>query len=166
MARPSRSRRAPRPPPASEARAPMKNISAWAIRHPVSPVVLFVVLLFLGTVAFNRLPRHPEPRRDASRWCWCRCCSRVPRRRRSRRRSCRRSRRRWPASATSTTSPRSRSRVSRASSCSSTSARRSIARWPTCATRSPRCASICRRASRSRPSPASTSTATRSSPTR
>ena len=26
----------------------MKNISAWAIRHPVTPVVLFVVLLFMG----------------------------------------------------------------------------------------------------------------------
>src|SRR5579864_8829818 len=61
MAKPSRSRRAPRPPPASEAPAPMKNISAWAIRHPVSPVVLFVVLLFLGTVAFNRLPRTLNP---------------------------------------------------------------------------------------------------------
>jgi len=30
----------------------MKNISAWAIRHPVTPVVLFVVLLFMGSVAF------------------------------------------------------------------------------------------------------------------
>jgi len=39
----------------------MKNISAWAIRHPVSPVVLFVVLLFLGTVAFFRLPRTLNP---------------------------------------------------------------------------------------------------------
>ena len=28
----------------------MKNISAWAIRHPVTPVVLFVVLLFMGIV--------------------------------------------------------------------------------------------------------------------
>src|SRR3569833_426605 len=34
----------------------MKNISAWAIRHPVSPIVLFVVLLFMGIVAFARLP--------------------------------------------------------------------------------------------------------------
>ncbi|MBV9696699.1 MAG: efflux RND transporter permease subunit [Gammaproteobacteria bacterium] len=39
----------------------MKNISAWAIRHPVSPVVLFVVLLFMGLVAFNRLPRTLNP---------------------------------------------------------------------------------------------------------
>jgi multidrug efflux pump subunit AcrB len=39
----------------------MKNISAWAIRHPVSPVVLFVVLLFMGTVAFFRLPRTLNP---------------------------------------------------------------------------------------------------------
>jgi multidrug efflux pump subunit AcrB len=39
----------------------MKNISAWAIRHPVSPVVLFVVLLFMGTIAFFRLPRTLNP---------------------------------------------------------------------------------------------------------
>ena len=28
----------------------MRNISAWAIRHPVPPVVLFIVLFFLGAV--------------------------------------------------------------------------------------------------------------------
>src|SRR3569833_287298 len=39
----------------------MKNISAWAIRHPVSPVVLFVVLLFMGIVAFARLPVTLNP---------------------------------------------------------------------------------------------------------
>src|SRR6266702_4174976 len=39
----------------------MKNISAWAIRHPVSPVVLFVVLLFMGVVAFVRLPITLDP---------------------------------------------------------------------------------------------------------
>src|SRR5579872_1639435 len=39
----------------------MKNISAWAIRHPVSPVVLFVVLLFMGVVAFVRLPITLNP---------------------------------------------------------------------------------------------------------
>ncbi|MBV9621798.1 MAG: efflux RND transporter permease subunit, partial [Gammaproteobacteria bacterium] len=39
----------------------MRNMSAWAIRHPVSPVVLFVVLLFMGLVAFNRLPRTLNP---------------------------------------------------------------------------------------------------------
>ena len=39
----------------------MRNISAWAIRHPVSPIVLFVVLLFLGTVAFMRLPVTLNP---------------------------------------------------------------------------------------------------------
>ena len=39
----------------------MKNISAWAIRHPVPPVVLFVVLLFMGTVAFMRLPVTLNP---------------------------------------------------------------------------------------------------------
>ena len=39
----------------------MKNLSAWAIRHPVSPVVLFVVLLFMGTVAFIRMPVTLDP---------------------------------------------------------------------------------------------------------
>jgi multidrug efflux pump subunit AcrB len=39
----------------------MRNISAWAIRHPVSPIVLFVVLLFLGAVAFVRLPVTLNP---------------------------------------------------------------------------------------------------------
>ena len=39
----------------------MKNISAWAIRHPVSPVVLFVVLFFMGIVAFIRLPINLNP---------------------------------------------------------------------------------------------------------
>ncbi len=39
----------------------IKNISAWAIKHPVPPVVLFVVLFFLGTVAFIRLPINLSP---------------------------------------------------------------------------------------------------------
>jgi multidrug efflux pump subunit AcrB len=39
----------------------MKNISAWAIRHPVTPLVLFVVLFFMGIVAFIRLPINQEP---------------------------------------------------------------------------------------------------------
>jgi multidrug efflux pump subunit AcrB len=39
----------------------MKNISAWAIRHPISPIVLFVVLLFMGVVAFVRLPITLNP---------------------------------------------------------------------------------------------------------
>jgi multidrug efflux pump subunit AcrB len=39
----------------------MKNISAWAIRHPITPIVLFVVLFFLGVVAFIRLPINLSP---------------------------------------------------------------------------------------------------------
>ena len=39
----------------------MRNISAWAIRHPVTPIVLFVVLFFLGVVAFIRLPINLDP---------------------------------------------------------------------------------------------------------
>ena len=39
----------------------MRNISAWAIKHPLPPVVLFVVLLFMGIVAFVRLPITLNP---------------------------------------------------------------------------------------------------------
>src|ERR1700761_873771 len=39
----------------------MKNISAWAIRHPVTPIVLFAVLFFVGIVSFIRLPNHLNP---------------------------------------------------------------------------------------------------------
>ena len=39
----------------------MKNLSAWAIRHPITPIVLFVVLFFLGVVAFLRLPIDLNP---------------------------------------------------------------------------------------------------------
>ena len=39
----------------------MKNLSAWAIKHPVTPIVLFVVLFFMGTVAFIRLPINLNP---------------------------------------------------------------------------------------------------------
>ena len=39
----------------------MRKISAWAIRHPVTPIVLFVVLFFLGVVAFIRLPINLDP---------------------------------------------------------------------------------------------------------
>jgi hypothetical protein len=39
----------------------VKNISAWAIRHPITPIVLFVVLFFLGMVAFIRLPINLMP---------------------------------------------------------------------------------------------------------
>ena len=39
----------------------MKNISAWAIRHPVLPMVLFAVLVFAGIVAFVRLPVTLNP---------------------------------------------------------------------------------------------------------
>jgi multidrug efflux pump subunit AcrB len=39
----------------------MRNISAWAIRHPLPPMVLFVVLLFMGFVSFVRLPITANP---------------------------------------------------------------------------------------------------------
>ncbi|MFM7625997.1 MAG: efflux RND transporter permease subunit [Gammaproteobacteria bacterium] len=39
----------------------MNNISAWAIRHPTLPLVLFFVLTFLGIVSFIRLPINLNP---------------------------------------------------------------------------------------------------------
>jgi multidrug efflux pump subunit AcrB len=39
----------------------MKNISAWAIRHPLGPLVLFVVVTVLGALAFARLPINLNP---------------------------------------------------------------------------------------------------------
>ena len=39
----------------------MKNMSAWAIRHPTLPIVLFVVLTFIGIVSFKRLPINLNP---------------------------------------------------------------------------------------------------------
>ena len=39
----------------------MRNMSAWAIRNPLVPVVAFVVLTFMGIVAFIRLPINLDP---------------------------------------------------------------------------------------------------------
>ncbi|MEZ5459365.1 MAG: efflux RND transporter permease subunit [Steroidobacteraceae bacterium] len=39
----------------------MRNMSAWAIRNPLVPIVLFVVLTFMGIVAFIRLPINLDP---------------------------------------------------------------------------------------------------------
>jgi len=39
----------------------VKNISAWAIRHPIFPLVLFMVLTFVGVVSFVRLPINLNP---------------------------------------------------------------------------------------------------------
>ena len=127
----------------------MKNISAWAIRHPVTPVVLFVVLFFMGVVAFIRLPHQPQPGHLLPRRHVIvsqpgaaphgdRDADHAEGRRRGREHRQRQA-----------TSPRWPSRGSRASSSSSRSARRSTARSPTCAMPSPRCAATCPRASRS-----------------
>ena len=69
----------------------MRNMSAWAIRHPISPIVLFVVLLFMGSVAFVGCPSR-SIRISPFRWSWCRSCNRARRRPRSKPRSCRKSR--------------------------------------------------------------------------
>jgi hydrophobe/amphiphile efflux-1 (HAE1) family protein len=39
----------------------MRNISAWAIKHPVMPIVLFAVLTVVGIVSFIRLPINQNP---------------------------------------------------------------------------------------------------------
>jgi multidrug efflux pump subunit AcrB len=38
-----------------------RNISAWAIRNPVSPLVLFVALLIAGAVSFGRMDINQQP---------------------------------------------------------------------------------------------------------
>lgn len=39
----------------------MRNISAWAIRNPLPPIVLFVVLTLLGIVSFLRMDVNAMP---------------------------------------------------------------------------------------------------------
>jgi multidrug efflux pump subunit AcrB len=38
-----------------------RNISAWAIRNPTSPIVLFVALLLAGLVSFSRMDVNQQP---------------------------------------------------------------------------------------------------------
>ncbi len=38
-----------------------RNISAWSIRNPVPPIVLFVLLLLAGLVSFNRMDVNDNP---------------------------------------------------------------------------------------------------------
>ena len=39
----------------------MRNISSWAIKNPTFPIVLFLVLTFLGVVSFNRMAINSQP---------------------------------------------------------------------------------------------------------
>ena len=39
----------------------MRNISSWAIKNPTFPIVLFLVLTFLGVVSFNRMAVNNQP---------------------------------------------------------------------------------------------------------
>ena len=39
----------------------MRNISAWAIRNPVIPLVLFTFLLAMGLLAFMRMDVNLNP---------------------------------------------------------------------------------------------------------
>jgi multidrug efflux pump subunit AcrB len=38
-----------------------RNISAWAIRNPVPPIVFFIALLFAGILSFNRMSVNDSP---------------------------------------------------------------------------------------------------------
>jgi multidrug efflux pump subunit AcrB len=40
------------------------NISAWAIRHPIPPIVLFIVLTFVGIVSFSGIEIDDSPNVD------------------------------------------------------------------------------------------------------
>ncbi len=39
----------------------MRNMSSWAIRNPTVPIVLFIVLMFLGIVSFSRMAINNQP---------------------------------------------------------------------------------------------------------
>ena len=39
----------------------MRNISSWAIKNPTFPIVLFLMLTFLGIVSFNRMAINQQP---------------------------------------------------------------------------------------------------------
>ena len=39
----------------------MRNISSWAIKNPTFPIVLFLILTFLGIVSFNRMAINNNP---------------------------------------------------------------------------------------------------------
>jgi len=39
----------------------MRNISSWAIKNPTFPIVLFLVLMFLGLASFMRMPINNQP---------------------------------------------------------------------------------------------------------
>lgn len=38
-----------------------RNISAWAIRNPVAPIVLFIALTLAGIVSFARMDVNNNP---------------------------------------------------------------------------------------------------------
>ncbi|MGH6632250.1 MAG: efflux RND transporter permease subunit, partial [Sphingopyxis sp.] len=38
-----------------------RNISAWCIRNPVPPIVMFILLLLAGVVSFNRMDVNDNP---------------------------------------------------------------------------------------------------------
>jgi HAE1 family hydrophobic/amphiphilic exporter-1 len=42
----------------------MNGISAWSIRNPIAPILLFIVLTVAGSVAFMRLPVNQNPSVD------------------------------------------------------------------------------------------------------
>jgi hydrophobe/amphiphile efflux-1 (HAE1) family protein len=39
----------------------MRNLSAWSIRNPIPPIVLFIILMLVGIVSFIRLPINNMP---------------------------------------------------------------------------------------------------------
>ena len=39
----------------------LRNISAWCIRNPVPPIVLFVALLLAGIISFSRMDVNNNP---------------------------------------------------------------------------------------------------------
>ena len=38
-----------------------RNLSAWSIRHPVVPIVIFVAMMLMGIIAFARMEVQDNP---------------------------------------------------------------------------------------------------------
>jgi Cu/Ag efflux pump CusA len=141
-----------------------RNISAWAIRNPVPPIVLFLFLTVAGLVSFNRMDVNNNPDIDFP-IVWIAISqpgaapSELETQITQKVESAVRSLQGIDEINSTVTEGSSRRRSS-----SSRSARRSIARSRTCAARSSRSAAICPTASSSRRSAASIRPATTTSP--
>ena len=45
----------------------LRNVSAWSIRNPIIPIVMFIGLVIAGLVSFNRMDINNSPDITASK---------------------------------------------------------------------------------------------------